>query len=296
VSAVDLEGATVATSARALRGHVLRQLLRRPAGVFGLAVVALLLVVAFLAPWLAPQDPYAQDVVTRFAPPSGAHLLGTDELGRDTLARLIVATRTAMLVALPAIALGLVLGVSMGLVAGYVRRWADGGLVIANDTVQAFPGLVLALVVIALVGPSLQNEIILIGLTIAPSYFRVTRASTLSARQETYVSAERALGASTWRVLGHIVPNVLPPILILVAMDIPGVIAIDAGLSFLGLGIQPPTPSWGVMLDTGFRNLVRSPWLVTFTSAALAIATLGFTFLGEALREVLDPRTREAEA
>jgi peptide/nickel transport system permease protein len=295
VSAVDLEGSTLATTARAGRREIVRSLLRRPAGVFGLVVVVLLLLVAVFAPWLAPQDPYAQDVVARFSPPSSAHLLGTDELGRDTLSRLIIATRTAMLVGVPALAIGFTLGVSMGLVAGYVRRWVDGGLVILSDTVQAFPGLVLALVVIALVGPSLRNQIILIGLTIAPAYFRVTRASTLSARQETYVAAERALGASTRRILGHIVPNIFPPLLILVAMDVPGVIAIDAGLSFLGLGVQPPTPSWGVMLDSGFRNLFRSPWLLIFTSAAVAVATLGFTFLGEALRDVFDPRTREAD-
>ncbi|HEV8565263.1 MAG TPA: ABC transporter permease [Actinomycetota bacterium] len=294
MSAVDLEGTTAAATARPLRGEGLRHLVRRPAGVFGLVVVTLLLVLAIFAPQIAPQDPYEQDIADRFAASSSAHWMGTDELGRDTLSRLIVATRTAMLVALPAIAIALLLGVSTGLIAGYVGRWVDGGLVIVNDTLQAFPGLVLALVVIALLGPSLRNEVILIGLTVAPSYFRVTRASMLSAREEVYVDAERALGASTPRVLGHIMPNIVPPILVLVAMDIPGVIAIDAGLSFLGLGVQPPTPSWGVMLDAGFRNLVRSPWLVIFTSAALATATLGFTFLGEALREVFDPRTREA--
>ena len=211
MSAVDLEGTTLATTLHPARGQIFRQLVRRPAGVFGLVVVTLLLLVALFAPWLAPRDPAAQDIANRFAEPSAAHPFGTDELGRDTLSRLTIATRTAMVVALPAIAIGLVLGGAMGLTAGYLRGRIDGAFVIVNDTVQAFPGLVLALVVIALVGPSIRNEIILVGLTVAPAYFRVVRASTSSARQETYVAAERALGASTWRVLGHIVPNVIRP-------------------------------------------------------------------------------------
>lgn len=294
MSIADTEGMALSHGARRRRGHVLRRLIRRSGGSFGLVVVACLLVVAIFAPLLAPYDPEAQDIANRFAAPSPEHWMGTDELGRDTFSRLIMATRTAMVVALPALTLGLALGVTMGLVAGYVRRWVDGVLVVINDTLQAFPGVVLALVVIALVGPSLRNEVILIGFTIAPTYFRLTRASMMAEREEVYVDAERALGASTLRVLGHILPNIVAPVLVLIAMDIPGVMAIDAGLSFLGLGVQPPTPSWGVMLDTGFQNIVRTPWLLIFPAAVLALATLAFTFLGEALRDVLDVRTREA--
>lgn len=294
MSALDVEPTGV-LSAHQGRGQVLRRLVRQRGGAFGLVVVMVLVVVAVLAPQLAPYDPEAQDIASRFAAPSAQHLLGTDDLGRDTFSRLIVATRTAMLVVLPALGLGLALGTVMGLVAGYVGRWIDSALVTVNDTLQAFPGVVLALVVIALVGPSLRNEVVLIALTTAPAYFRLIRASMIAEREAVYVDAERALGAGTTRILGHILPNIAPPVLVLTALDVPGVMAIDAGLSFLGLGVQPPTPSWGVMLATGFQNIASSPWPVIFPSVVLALATVGFTFFGEALRDALDVRAAEVD-
>jgi peptide/nickel transport system permease protein len=266
------------------------RLAREPAGAFGLAVVGMILFIAVFAPLLAPHDPYAIAIPDRFQGPSAAHLLGTDGVGRDTLSRLIIATRTAMEVALPSVAIAFSIGLVIGLLAGYLGGVADSAMIIVNDTLQAFPGIVLALVVIALLGPSLRNVIVLIAIAIAPGYFRVSRALVLSAREETYVEAERALGARTLRILSHVVPNVIAPMMVLVAMDIPGVIGIDAGLSFLGLGVQPPTPSWGGILSDGYESIEQSVWPVVAGTAFLALATLGFTFLGEALRNVIDPR------
>jgi len=252
--------------------------------------VGTILLIALFAPLFVPHDPYAIAISDRFEGPSWTHLLGTDALGRDTLSRLIVATRTAMQVALPSVAIAFSIGLLMGLLAGYLGGVADSAMIVVNDTLQAFPGIVLALVMIGLVGPSLRNVVVLIAIAIAPGYFRVSRALVLSAREETYVEAERALGARTPRILSHVLPNVIAPMMVLVAMDIPGVIGIDAGLSFLGLGVQPPTPSWGGILSDGFESVEQSVWPVLSATAMLALATLGFTFLGEALRAVLDPR------
>jgi peptide/nickel transport system permease protein len=270
--------------------QVIQLLARDRSGAFGLCVVGAILLVAVFAPLLAPHDPYAINIPARFQGPSTTHLLGTDGLGRDTLSRLIIATRTAMEVALPSVAIAFSLGLFFGLLAGYLGGIVDSAMIVVNDTLQAFPGIVLALVVIALVGPSLRNVVVLIAIAIAPGYFRVSRALVLTAREETYVEAERALGARTLRILSHVLPNVVAPMMVLVAMDIPGVIGIDAGLSFLGLGVQPPTPSWGGILSDGFASIEQSLWPVATATAILALATLGFTFLGEALGSVIDPR------
>lgn len=290
---------TVALAARVAQARDRRpvRLVRRIAsdasGMFGLVVVAVILLLALIGPLIAPHDPYAISVFDRLQGPSREHLLGTDQLGRDTLSRLIVAARTAMEVAIPSVALAFSIGLAMGLPSGYLGGLLDSALIVVNDALQAFPGIVLALVVIALVGPSLRNEVFLIAVANSPGYFRIIRAQVLSAREETYVEAERALGARTPRILSHILPNVVAPMIVLLAMDIPGIIATDAGLSFLGLGAQPPTPSWGGMLADGFAVINQSLWLVSSAVAVLALATLGFTFLGEALRAVMDPRTNQ---
>ena len=223
--------------------------------------------------------------------PSSSHLLGTDDLGRDLFSRLIYGCRVAFSIALPAVGIALVLGLILGVIAGWFGRLLDSTLIIVTDALLAFPAVVLALAVIALYGPSTRNTIILVGLAFVPNYFRVTRALVLAARSDVYVDAERALGARTTRILGvHVLPNILPPLFVLVAMDIPGAIAVAAGLSFLGLGVQPPTADWGVMLNEGFLNVYDSAWPLIVPCAALVLVTLGFTFLGETLRDVFDPR------
>jgi peptide/nickel transport system permease protein len=219
------------------------------------------------------------------------HLLGTDRLGRDTLSRLIYGVGIALIVALPAVLSALVIGLLLGIVAAWRGGLIDAVLVIVMDVLQAFPAVILALALLALLGPSLRNVIIVVSIAFIPNYARVSRALVFSAKANQWVEAERALGASTLRIVfTHILPNIMPPLFILMAMDIPSAIVIEAGLSFLGLGVQPPTPSWGVILSDGFQSIMQSPWAVVFASIILMITTLGFTMLGETLRDIVDPR------
>lgn len=275
----------------------LRRVARSPAGAFGLIVVAALLVVALLAPVLAPHDYAAIDVPRRLEGPSSDYWLGTDHLGRDLLSRLIGGVRIALRIAVPAVLLGLAIGLVVGLVAGYVGRWVDTVAVVVMDAIQSFPAVILALTVLALLGGSATNIIVVIAIAFVPGFARVTRASVHSIKQNTYIDAERNLGAGTARIiLRHVLPNIVAPLLVLTAMDLPGAIAIESGLAFLGLGVQPPTPDWGVILSDGFERISLSPWPVLWTCLLLAFVTLGFTFLGERLRDVLDVRTDDSPA
>jgi peptide/nickel transport system permease protein len=253
-------------------------------------VIALVLV-ALAAPLVAPHDPLAQDVPNRLQGPSASHLLGTDSLGRDIFSRIIFGTRIAFKVALPTVGLAFLMGVALGLVAGYMGKRVDRVFLVVIDTIQAFPGIVLALAVIALMGPSLRNLIGVLAFTWIPAYARFTRGAVLAAKQRPFVESERSLGATGFRIaVRHVLPNVIAPILIMVSMDIPAIVTAEAGLSFLGLGVQPPTPSWGLVLNEGFARVNDSPWGILGAGAALVIATLGFTILGETLRDVLDPK------
>jgi peptide/nickel transport system permease protein len=273
------------------RGSLLVRVVRNPAGLFGLAVVTGLILLALFAPLIAPHDPAHQDIVNRLQGPSGDHLLGTDQLGRDLLSRLVFGVRIELRVAVPATIGALALGVLLGLAAGYLGGWIENALIVVMDTIQAFPAVILTLTILALLGPSLANVAIVLGIAFAPAFARVTRALVLAVKQNPYIEAERSLGAGTPRiVLVHVAPNILPPLLTLVAMTLPSAIAAEAGLSFLGLGVQPPTPSWGVILADGFEYVRDAPWAVVWTGLALMVTTLGFTFLGEALRDQLDPR------
>ena len=273
------------------RAHVLREVARRPAGLFGLVVVATLLLIVLFAPQIAPYEASAQKITDRLEGPSLTHLFGTDELGRDLYSRILYGTRIALGVAIPAVLAALVVGLIIGTVAGYLGGWVDNALVVVMDTVQAFPTVILALALLALLGPSLQNVIIVIVVSFAPGYARVARASLLSAKQDLYVEAERALGAGDGRIVGvHILPNIVAPLFILLAMDLAAAITIEAGLSFLGVGVPPPTPSWGVILADGFDRVRDTPWPVLSAGLVLMITTLAFTMLGETLRDVVDPR------
>ena len=270
---------------------VVREVASRPAGLFGLVVVVGIVVLAIFAPYIAPYDPAAQDITNRLQGPSWDHLLGTDQLGRDILSRLIYGARVALSVALPGVAAALVIGLLLGLVAGYVGRYTDNSLIVVMDTLQAFPAVILALTLLALLGASRESVIIVLAVAFAPNYARVTRALVLSTKQNPFIEAERSLGAGHRRIVGiHILPNVIAPLFILLAMDLPSAIAIEAGLSFLGLGVPPPTPSWGVILQDGFDRVRDAPWGIIFASLTLMIVTLGCTFLGESLRDIADPR------
>lgn len=270
---------------------ILGDVLRSPLGALGFLIVLGFLLVVIFADVLAPYPYTAQDIPARLTGPSAEYPLGTDQLGRDLLSRLIYGSRIALGVALPSVAIALTGGVFLGLVAGYAGGIVDDFVVVLIDSVNAFPAVILALAILALLGPALINEIFVIGLAWIPGYARVTRAQVLSVKENVYIEAERSLGARTSRiVLVHILPNVIAPLLILAAMDLPVVITFEAGLSFLGLGVRPPTPSWGSILSDGFNYIRQSPWPITWAGLTLIITTLGFTLFGETLRDVLDPR------
>ncbi len=272
-------------------GRLIREVARRPAGLFGLIVICLLLVVVVAAPLVAPYSPYAQDIVHRLQGPSLHHLFGTDELGRDLLSRVIFGARIALGVAIPAVLIAMFVGLLTGLISGYLGGGTDQVAIVGMDAIQAFPAVILALALLAVLGPSLRNVVIVIGVALAPGYARVVRAMTRAAKQNQYVEAELSLGASTTRIaVHHLLPNIAAPLFILIAMDIPSAIAIEAGLAFLGLGVPPPSPSWGALLADGFSYVLISPWAIIAASAALMLTTLGFAMLGETLRDVLDPK------
>jgi peptide/nickel transport system permease protein len=280
----------VAVPGRGVAG-VLAEVARRPAGRFGLFVIVALIVIVAFAPWVSPYDPSSQHIVDRLQGPSWHYPLGTDDLGRDLLSRIFYGTRVALGVAVPAVLGAVLLGLLLGTIAGYVGGWIDNLLLVVFDTLQAFPAVILALALISLLGPSLRNVIIVIIVSFAPGYGRVSRALVLSVKQNSFVEAERSLGASDLRITSiHVVPNILAPLCILVAMDIPSAIVVESGLSFLGLGVQPPTPSWGAILSEGFDRVRDTPWPVVWTGLALMVTTLGFTMFGETLRDVVDPR------
>lgn len=271
--------------------RALKVLLADPMGAMGLVLVSLFVVMAVAAPILAPYDPLALNVRAKLQGISFAHWLGTDQLGRDTLSRLIFGARTALSIALTATGLAGGIGLLLGLIAGYGPRWLDAGLVLVLDSVNALPMMMLALAIITVIGPGTFTLILVVVLVSIPGYARLIRAQTLSLRRAEFILAERAIGASTLRILlRHLLPNVLGPLVIVLSMDIPVVIMLEAGLSYLNLGVKPPTPSWGNVLYDGYTSLRTTPTLVLAAGAPLVLATLGFTFLGEGLRDALDPR------
>jgi peptide/nickel transport system permease protein len=249
---------------------------------------------ALFAPLLA--SGYAdQDIAHRLQGPSAAHPFGTDHLGRDVLQRIVYGAWIALATAVPGVLIALLIGLTLGLLSGYVGGWVEGAILICADTLLAFPVVIFALALLALIGPSAASVIVVITLAFAPGYVRVVRAQVLAVKGQLFVEVGRALGASDWRIMvAHMLPNIVAPLLILVAMDVASAIAIEAGLSFLGLGVQPPTPSWGVILADGFARIRQSPWPVVFASLTLMVTTLGLTLFGEALRDALDPHLAHA--
>jgi peptide/nickel transport system permease protein len=259
----------------------------------GLAIVGLLLIVAALAPWIAPHDPLVQNLGNRLKPPgTPGYLLGTDDFGRDILSRIIYGSRITLyiigLVAVTAPAMGLLIGT----VAGYFGGWIDAVLMRLTDIFLAFPKLILALALVAVLGPGIENAVLAIALTAWPPYARVARAETLTVRSSDYIAAIRLQGASAPRIiLGHVVPMCLPSVIIRVTLDMAGVILIAAGLGFLGLGVQPPQPEWGLMISSGRKFLFEQWWVATMPGLAIFLVSLGFNLLGDGLRDVLDPKS-----
>jgi peptide/nickel transport system permease protein len=277
----------------AFRTRLVR-LLANPMGALGFALVLAVILGAIFAGVLTPFTPTKLSPPDRFLSPGLSHLLGTDHLGRDLLTRVLYGARIALAVALVSISISFVAGVALGMIAGYGPRWLDSILILLFDALRSFPTVMLALALVTLAGPSLTAVVIVVVIATLPGYARVVRAQTMSLKQADFVLAARALGAPARRILPvHIMPNLIGPLLILTSMDIPVVITIEAGMSFLGLGVRPPTPSWGSILNDGFAYIRESPWPAIAGGLPLIVATLGFTFLGETLRDQFDPRLRK---
>ncbi len=273
------------------RSSLLRKIVSEPMGLIGLILVTIIILIAIFAPFLAPHDPLDIDVLNRLSDSSSTYLLGTDHLGRDLLSRLIYGSRIALLVALPAIIIGLIMGLVTGIIAGYSSERVNNGLVILFDIVRSIPALIFAITIIALTGPNLIILPIVMGVTRFPAYGRLIRAQTMRVRENEYIMASKALGTPTALIMfRHILPNVVGPLFIQAAMDIPVMITFEAGLSFLGLGVPPPTPSWGAILRNGYSYIRTAPEMVIYGGIVLILATLGFTLFGEILRDVLDPK------
>lgn len=287
-----------APEGRNIRGQSLmriawRQLSRNPVALIALAVILFLVIVAVFAEYIAPYDPLRQSFRKALQPPSIEHPFGTDDVGRDILSRVIFGAQISLRVGLIAVSISASLGVLLGLIAGYYGGWVDTVISQVTDTLLAFPGLLLALAIIAVLGPSLFNVMIAVGIGNVPVYIRVTRASTLSVRERDYITAARTIGCRGIRIiLRYVLPNVIPPILVLATLGVAGAILTAAGLSFIGLGAQPPTPEWGAMLTQGRQYLQRAWWFTLFPGLAIMITVLAINTFGDALRDALDPRLR----
>ncbi|GAB6876530.1 ABC transporter permease [Thermaerobacter litoralis] len=271
-----------------------RRFVRHRLAAAGAAVVLVLLVVALLAPVLAPYDPVEPDYAAVLQPPSPAHPLGTDELGRDILSRLIYGARVSILAGLISVGLALAIGLPVGLVAGYFRGfWDEGVIMRLTDALMAFPSLVLALAIAAVLGPSFGNAMVAIGISLAPTFIRLVRGQVLAVRELEYVEAGRAAGAGhLWQIGRHILPNILSPVLVQATLSLAAAVISEASLSYLGLGIQPPYPSWGYDLRTAQGYLDLAPWMAYWPGLAIFVTVLAFNLLGDGLRDLLDPRLR----
>lgn len=270
----------------------LRLLLGNPVSAAGLGVLAILVVLALAGPVVAPYGPNDVDVTRTLQPPSGAHWFGTDDLGRDVLSRVVLAARVSLQVSLVSVSIALVVGVLLGLLAGYFRGWADAVVMRVVDVLFAFPVMLLAIAIVAVLGPGLTTAMVAIGVVFVPVFARVTRASVLGVREEPYVRAAVSLGARPLRVIRtHVLPNVTAPIIVQASLSLAFAILSEAALSFLGLGVQPPDPSWGRMLFDG-RAFTGAWWMSVFPGLAIFVTVLGFNLVGDGLRDVLDPRQR----
>ena len=274
----------------------LRRFGRRRAAVVGAVYLVLLILGALLAPVLAPYDPIKQDLGHMLTAPSSAHLLGTDDLGRDVLTRLLYGARLSLGAACLAVAIATLAGVPIGLVAGYLGGAVDDALMRVIDALQAFPALILAMAIAAALGPGLFNVMVAVGIVYTPRFARLVRGQVLSLREEPFVESARAAGASHGRVLGrHVLPNVLAPVIVQVSIGVAFALLAETALSFLGVGIKPPEPSWGTDVGRGYRFMRLAPWLVFMPGTTILLTALAFNLVGDGIRDAFDPRqSREA--
>ncbi len=293
---IDTSEAVTAASAPKEAGPWLRawrRLRRRRGAMLGLAVVLGFAVLALFAPWIAPQDPLATSWSAIRKAPSAAHWLGTDEIGRDVLSRVIWGSQASLLAGLSSVSISLLLGVPIGLAAGFLGGFVDGLISRITDAFLACPFLILAIALAAFLGPSLTNAMIAIGVSATPIFVRLTRAQVINVKVEDYIEAARAVGNPPWRIaLRHILPNILAPLIVQATLAIAAAVIAEASLSFLGLGQQPPAPSWGSMLNTAKNYVDNAPWMAIWPGVSIFLLVLSFNLLGDGLRDALDPRQR----
>lgn len=279
--------------ANLFRDPLWQRLAKRKSALVGLAVVLFMVSVAVFAPLLAPYDPTAQSWTAVRKAPSMAHWFGTDEAGRDILSRIIWGARASLMAGLTSVGIAMAIGVPLGLAAGFLGGFVDGLISRFTDAMLACPFLILAIALAAFLGPSLTNAMLAIGITATPFFIRLTRGQVLSIKGEDYVEAARAMGNPQWRVAArHILPNILPQLMVQATLTIAMAIIAEASMSFLGLGLQPPAPSWGSMLNSAQRFLSNAPWMALWPGIAIFATVLSFNLLGDGLRDALDPRSR----
>ena len=272
--------------------NALRRLARHRLAMFGAVLVALEVGLALLAPWIAPHEPNRMDYTAVLSGPTTEHPLGTDDLGRDLLSRTLYGSRLSLEVGIVAVLVAVVLGVPIGLVSGYFGGIFDEAVMRVVDAVMALPALVLALTIAAVLGPGIWNATVAIAVVAAPTYTRLVRGQVLSIKENDYVLAAQSIGAPTWVILmRHILPNAFSPVIVQASLGVGFAIILEASLSFIGLGAQPPTPSWGNMVQVGFQYLEIAPWFVLIPAVAIFLAVLGFNMLGDGLRDTLDPKS-----
>ena len=284
---------TAQTRVRDRRWALLKRALTARGAPFGGAVLVAVLLMALLAPFISPHDPLKQDLANILLPPSGAHWLGTDNLGRDIVARVIYGTRVSLIAGLASVALAVVAGSLLGLAAGFAGGRFDSIVMRLMDAILSFPALVLALALGAVMGAGLSGVVIALSVVYTPTFARLMRGQVLTVREREFVHAARVLGSPGWRIVRqHVLPNVATPIVVQASLSIAFAILAEASLSFLGLGVRPPEPSWGGMINQGRGYLQQAPWIVFGPGAALFVTVLGLNFVGDAIRDALDPRIR----
>jgi len=273
---------------------IIYEIIKEPLGLIGLTLVSLVIFLSLGADLFSPFAPSQINIRDKLQNPSLIHILGTDQLGRDLFSRVLYGGRIALKVALISIFISMIIGIVVGIAAAIGKKWLDNFLLFVFDTIRSFPTIMFALAIVTLFGPSLETIIFIVILTQSPIYARIVRTQTLMVINSEYIQAEKVLGINFMRLMViHIIPNVVGPLFILASMDIPFVIAIEAGLSFLGMGVRPPIPSWGSILNDGYSFIDNSPWPLIAGGLPLIITTIGFTFLGERLRDIIDPKLKK---
>lgn len=274
--------------------NVIRTLQKSPTMMFGLIIVLAVVFIGIFAPWLAPKDPNLTSLFDRMKPPGGEHPLGTDNLGRDLLSRIIWGTRVSLQVGVISVSIGMFVGVLLGVVAGFYRGLVDTIITAAMDLLLSFPAILLAIALVAALGPGIVQVMVAVGISLVPNFARITRGSVMAIRDNEFVLASRGLGATNyWLITKHVLPNIWTPIVVLATLNAAFAIIMEAGLSFLGIGVQPPDPTWGSILSDGRGQIATGPWISIGAGLAISVTVLGLNMLGDGLRDLLDPRMKK---